>query len=305
LGPGGDGLVILRFNPGRIRNVSRLRNVERHAHSLADIRDILNSMKSLAYMESRKLGRIADAQRAVTEEIVRVAADFLHFHPDLLPAGPAATTVWIVVGTERGFCGNLNQRLLAELRDGRQADDDSVILAVGRKLHATMEIAMPGHRGIEAIEGAGVAEEVPAVLELLVEALDTVQRKHGALSAWCLSHGGDGEMLSRALLPAFRDAAPAAESLPHPPLLNLAPQQLLVDLSDQYLLSALYEILYNSLMNENVQRVAHLGDAVKHLDDQRAILAHKANALRQEEIVEEIEVLLLNSAGFERARGRQ
>jgi len=49
-------------------------------------------------------------------------------------------------------------------------------------------------------------------------------------------------------------------------------------------------------MIENQQRIQHLENAVHHLDDQTEELGRKINALRQEEIIEEIEVILLNAS---------
>jgi len=58
-------------------------------------------------------------------------------------------------------------------------------------------------------------------------------------------------------------------------------------------------MLYNSLMVENLHRMAHLEGAVKHLDDKSAELARQCNALRQEEIIEEIEVILLSGTSLD------
>jgi len=41
--------------------MTRRRTLERHRHSLAEIQGIMNSMKSLAYLETRKLTRFLDA----------------------------------------------------------------------------------------------------------------------------------------------------------------------------------------------------------------------------------------------------
>jgi F-type H+-transporting ATPase subunit gamma len=71
---------------------------------------------------------------------------------------------------------------------------------------------------------------------------------------------------------------------------------LLLELTDHYLFAALNEILYTSLMVENHQRVTHLEGAITHLDDELATLTRQSNALRQEEIIEEIEVILLNTS---------
>ncbi len=73
---------------------------------------------------------------------------------------------------------------------------------------------------------------------------------------------------------------------------------------DHYLFAALHEILYASLNAENHQRVAHLEGAVKHLDDESAELARQCNALRQEEIIEEIEVILLSAASLGERTGK-
>jgi F-type H+-transporting ATPase subunit gamma len=41
---------------------------------------------------------------------------------------------------------------------------------------------------------------------------------------------------------------------------------------------------------------------VQHLDDKSANLLHQSNALRQEEIIEEIEVILLSASSLDESR---
>jgi F-type H+-transporting ATPase subunit gamma len=79
----------------------------------------------------------------------------------------------------------------------------------------------------------------------------------------------------------------------------------MIQLSDHYLFAALNEILYSSLMAENQRRVRHLDGAVDHLDARSAELARQSNARRQEEIIEEIEVILLSAASLEQASPRR
>jgi F-type H+-transporting ATPase subunit gamma len=55
-------------------------------------------------------------------------------------------------------------------------------------------------------------------------------------------------------------------------------------------------------MAENLRRVRHLEGAVRHLDDKSATLQHQSNALRQEEIIEEIEVILLSASSLDENR---
>jgi F-type H+-transporting ATPase subunit gamma len=87
-------------------------------------------------------------------------------------------------------------------------------------------------------------------------------------------------------------APPPQPHRAHPPRLQLAPPAFFAELLDQYLLAALYGLLYESLAAENRQRLAHMEHAINRLDETLAHLALERNALRQEKIVEEIEVIL-------------
>jgi F-type H+-transporting ATPase subunit gamma len=272
--------------------VSGLKGVERHLHSLRDIRAIMNSMKSLAYMEVSKLGRIMPAQRAVTRQIEEAAYDLLAFHPDVLPSVEPALHVCIVLGTERGFCGNLNQQLVEGL--DAECPEAAAIVAIGHKLHGLLETRGQEGERLVLLDGAGVAEEVADILNEIVSELGTLQQEFGTLVVSALYCDARGHPTTREILPPFLQDRQEADAHGHPPQLNVAPGQLLMDLSDQYLYSVLFEILCDSLLNENSRRVSHLGDAVRYLDRQMTQLTHHANALRQEKITEEIEVLLLS-----------
>ena len=75
------------------------RQLDQHRHSLAEIRNIMNAMKNLAYMETRKLDRFLDAQYAVVRGIEAVAADFVTAFPDALPAAQAGNRAYLLVGS--------------------------------------------------------------------------------------------------------------------------------------------------------------------------------------------------------------
>jgi F-type H+-transporting ATPase subunit gamma len=64
-----------------------------------------------------------------------------------------------------------------------------------------------------------------------------------------------------------------------------------------YLFAALHEIFYTSLMAENQRRIQHLEGAIQRLEEKNENLARKSRTLRQEEITEEIEVILLSVEG--------
>jgi F-type H+-transporting ATPase subunit gamma len=273
--------------------MSRRRELDTHRVRLDEIREIMNSMKTLAYMETRKLARFLSAQQAVVTSLETMAADFLHHFPEAMPRSERYTQAYLLMGSERSFCGNFNERLLEQLDTGPDKGHQPLLLAMGQKLHSVMTSE---GRECVALQGASAVEEVEVVLGRLVEAIAALQSQHGPLDLFVLYNGGeDGGSLSRQLLPPFRSAGGSAPPSAQPPLLNETPAEFLVGLTDQYLFAALNAMLYTSLMAENRMRVQHLEGAVHHLEDKVTELKGKSNALRQEEIIEEIEVILLSA----------
>jgi F-type H+-transporting ATPase subunit gamma len=276
--------------------MSRRRSLERHRRSLTEIRDIMNSMKTLAHLEIRKLERFLSAQRAVVRSIEEVATDFLGFHPETLPEAISVNEVYLMVGTERGFCGDFNQALLKHLESSLEAQSSGppTLIVIGRKLHTLVE---EDERVSARIDGTSVAEEVDSLLSRIVSELATLQTKCGVITLYAVYHGGENGVVMHRLLPPFQQCLHLPPGFPHPPVLNLAPADFLIELTDHYLFAALHEVVYASLMAENRRRMTHLEGAVRHLDDESAELARRCNTLRQEEIIEEIEVILLSAAG--------
>ena len=277
--------------------MSRRHDLERHRRGLTDIRGIMNSMKTLAYMETRKLERFLDAQQAVVMSIEEAASDFLGFYPRLLTPLAGGTPVYLLIGTERGFCGDINHRIRAQLETlpGEHRTTDPLLIAVGRKLE-TLLTGDP--RLLTAIDGASVAEDVPDLLSRVVDELTTLQSRHGDLKMSCLYQGSDGEIVSKGLLPPFQALTADSPPFAQPPLLNLSPEYFLAELAEHYLFAALHEILYAALAAENHERVTHLESAVQRVDEETDNLDRQINGLRQEEITEEIEVLLLNASNL-------
>nr|WP_255493734.1 F0F1 ATP synthase subunit gamma [Pseudomaricurvus sp. HS19] len=279
--------------------------MQQHRESLGEIREIMNSMKTLAYMESRKLERYIEAQQAVVTGIETAAADLLHSYPGMLPpASGKPVRAWLVIGSERGFCGDFNQQLLAQLQeqlagpvagiaDGDAAGD--LILVVGQKLQSLLQ---DDPRLVVAVEGASMAEDLASLLQQLVPHLRELQGAHPGLELRALYHSGKGDVVVKPVLPPFVGLAQTGVLNNIPPLLNLSPPVVLGGLAEHYLFALMFQMLYASLHAENHQRLIHMEGAVKHLDERAAELLRQGNVLRQEEITEEIEVILLNAANL-------
>ncbi|MCP9473307.1 MAG: F0F1 ATP synthase subunit gamma [Nitrospira sp.] len=288
--------------------MSKRHELSGRIQALTDIKGILNAMKNLALMEVHKLGRFLSAQQRVVGGIEEAAADFFRFHPALLPSMEGAFPVFLLIGSERGFCGDFNESLLAEFDRCRtkemteKGDPLPLIVTVGHKLAMKIGSLKPD----VVLPGPSVTEEVPSVLVHVVDALHELQRRRPAgtrLDVTVLSHGsGDGNAdrsadNGRAVIVRrpFREFGRLRTLSAHPPLLTMPPIEVATKLLDHYLFAVLHEMFYTSLMAENRRRFQHMDQALQRLEKETGELTRKYFVLRQEEITQEIAVIMLSA----------
>ncbi|MCW8851554.1 MAG: F0F1 ATP synthase subunit gamma [Gammaproteobacteria bacterium] len=279
--------------------MTRRRDIDKHRHSLDEIREIMSSMKNLSFMEIHKISNFLEVQHSVVRHIEMVAADFLSFYPET-PTDTSGTSVdvYLLLGTERGFCGDFNHSLLRHFEAMPIAHDMEKlrIITVGHKLNTLLT---DDTRITVSIDGASVAEEVGNVLNEIVTQLASIQESDGLLNLYVLYHDDAGQLINQQLLPPFRNLQDRNPGEMYTPVLNYEPREFLADLGYHYLFFVLYEIMYTSLMAESRQRMSHLEGAVQNMDEQSEELKRQSNVLRQEEIIEEIEVILLSEASLD------
>ena len=272
--------------------MSKRREVKRRLTALDEIDGIMVAMKNLALLETRKLGAFLATQHRAVASIEAAAQDFLSFYPQAPAHTDDVQQLLLVIGSERGFCGDFNEALLQPISAAAR-QEETLLVAVGRRLEAKLQ----GDKRIVAfVEGPSVGEEVQATLVRLVKVLGELQQQRPE-EVWRISalyHDDEsGEPRTRQLLPL---AAPTGKSVySHAPLLNLEPAQFLSQLTGQYLYAALHEVFYASLMAENRKRLEHMDSAIRRLEKDEAKLRLRYNALRQEEIIEEIEIIMLSA----------
>jgi F-type H+-transporting ATPase subunit gamma len=270
-----------------------------HIAQMEEIRSILNSMKNLALIEIHKLGRFQTMQGQAVANIENAALDFLDFY-HLPVVDENVTPICILVGAERGFCGDFNESLINAVA----VDVYSGIIAIGSRL--CNRLVDNPLEVIASIAGANVAEEVPAILNRLIDTISSLPVAKSdinkatiavpSLQLTVIYHDSiPGQITRRQILPPFPRQQRRKIRYGNPPILNLEPSEFFSNLVDHYLFAVLHEIFYISLMAENQRRIQHLEGAVKHLDDETVNLRRKSQIYRQEEITEEIEVILLNS----------
>ena len=270
--------------------MSTLAKQQHHLDALHDIRDIMAALKNISLTESQRLRRFLASQQRMMDGIEQAMGDFLDHYPQTLPGGGTAPDIILLIGSERGFCGDFNEALLRHL--DAAAPHERHLVAVGEKLNAKLE---ESRVDAETVAGLATVEDVPEVLLAVIEKLRALTARHGLLQLTIVHHHYDGRTLEVRRQQPFRDLAAAGVRRGYPPLLNVAPASFFSQLLDHYLFAVLHGVLYSSLAAEHQQRLHHLQGAIEHIDRQCAVLAQRYNTLRQELITEEIELILLSA----------
>jgi F-type H+-transporting ATPase subunit gamma len=266
---------------------------------IGDLKGVLVAMKNLALMESRKVVRFIENAHQSVETLDGIGADFLTFYPALPPL--ASRTVFLTLGSERGFCGDFNDAivttLLSQLTDSKLKE--ALVIAVGARLGERLPGRLAGleegHSPLancELVSGASFAEEVGTVMRSLADKLQHMS----ALKLTVIYHdAADGKV--RILEPLARLKSNGIKHSSRPQL-NLDADEFSIRFIESYLFSILQYAFYGSLLCENLSRTRHLEDAVRRMEQRELELKRKTNAVRQEEITEELEIIMLTSGNL-------
>ncbi|HWB85248.1 MAG TPA: F0F1 ATP synthase subunit gamma [Bryobacteraceae bacterium] len=276
--------------------MSRRREIEASVRGYREIRDILNAMKNMARMEVHRLGRFLVTQQRVVSGIEAAGSDFVTFYPALFPQDEPSHEIHLLLGSERGFCGDFNERLLSAF-GRRGVGGQTEVVVLGSKLRGKLPRDL---RVAAFLESASAVEEVEGVLVQLMDTLSGLANSRGTtrpLRVIVFHHRAQGEDVQVSVLQPFGQPGASPRRFINPPRLYLDPVVFANGLVEQYLFARLHELLFTSLMVENQIRVQHMDSAAQRLERKSAELLRRRNTLRQEEITEEIEVIML-SAGM-------
>lgn len=275
--------------------MSQRRKLKQKMQQLADIRDIMDAMKNLAMVEVLKLKNRLVNQQQMVLDLERMAADFLDFHPYSAARDSSGPDVWVLFGSERGFCGDFNDALTRNLDQHLQQSGGTrdILLPVGGKLQRRLQNRP---EEVRFINGPDVTEDVGLMLNNIVDHIGQLQSEFNSVNVHVMFHHADnGQVICNLLIPPFRDFEEQKESSGVAPLLNMEPGDFFITLVDEYLYTALHEVAYMSLLSENYQRIQHMTVALQRLNERTNELRRHYHIHRQEEITEELEVILLNA----------
>lgn len=277
--------------------MSQRRRLKQLLQQLSETRDILDAMKNLALVEINKLDRRLANQQDMVLDLELMAADLLHFYPYPFSQERGHRDIWLLFGSERGFCGDFNDSIIDNLyKQLNVQNGPPLLIPIGTRLCHRLEDDT--HMAC-LVEGADVTEEVTRILNTIILRINELQTQYGLCHVYALFHHTETGLLTcRQLLPPFKQLRGTPGRHNTPPVMNIAPDMLYRSLVDHYLFTALHEIAYMSLMAENYSRIQHMTGALQRLDERVDDVMRKYHIHRQEEITEEIEVILLNATNI-------
>jgi len=271
--------------------MAKWREVGRRIDALGEISVILTAMRSLAFIEVRRLADSVGYGRDMVAAIETAIADLSTHFPGDLPSQETEFEVLVALGSERGLCGDLNDAVAAALGQEAMVPGDQ-LLAVGARLGQLLDERGIAHR---TLPGPAVAEDMPQALAGIVAAIGDLTRTRGRpLFGLRVVHMDDrGSMLTRVILPL--PALPRVAHWRSRPDTLLKPRPLYAALIDHYVFTALQVALRTSLLAENRKRLDQMGAALDRLKERLEALGRDRRRARQEAITEEIEVILLGA----------
>ncbi|MCE9684797.1 F0F1 ATP synthase subunit gamma [Shewanella sp. AS16] len=259
-----------------------------------ELDDIVGSMRNLARMELIRLKKAVNHQQQVYEACLQALSLVAHFHPGLaagthgtvlnsrdtqsIEPGAVGRPVLLILGSERGFCAGFNEQLVRAYET--EAVSDWRICTVGSRLGRRLGGTEPGL----VLAGPGTLDEVADCAQQVLTSLLAAPRP-AAISLLCQSQQGIGRQRLYPVQP---------QMLPRPPAslqLQLPAGDLYRELQWHCLQQGMVQHMLTSLLMENHQRLEQMERAKSHLEELSQGMQLDLNRLRQQEIIEEIEVL--------------
>lgn len=261
--------------------MSQRREIEARLALFDDLSGILGAMRSFALAELRRIHQREAAQQQVVQSLAAVM-------DDLAVAGPATPAVTgndigLLFGSVRGFCGSFNEDVAAFWRDPSSQPEPLVV--IGERLH---DMIAPQPRLIRvagANGGLDAAATIDRILAAVTELRTASQQEWGLVACIRDEQGARKQRLWP--LPALNRTNTAYPPLTYAPLAEVAS-----GVAQHYLFHSLLALLLRSIRVENHMRLLQMENALRHLQDGGEELQRQRNRLRQEEIVEEIELMI-------------
>ena len=258
--------------------MSQRQSIEARLRLYGELNGILGAMRNFALAELHRVSHREESQQEIVGALSRSLSDLAPFRP---PHAPPRTDVWLLLGSVRGFCGSFNEDVVRCWESAGVAQQP--VITIGERLAS----AMPPHVEPFLVAGAEGGLDAASAVDRILEAFASARRATGQACGLVACLREEEGARTQRLLPL--PLAPAREGVP--PLTNEPPAAVAAGVAEHYLFHQMLALLLRSIRVENHQRLMQMENALRHLEQGSEALNRQRNRLRQEEIVEEIEVM--------------
>jgi F-type H+-transporting ATPase subunit gamma len=266
----------------------RLADIGTRIEGIRQLGAVVNAMRGIAAARAQQ----ARGQLAAVDSYAATIAQAIGRTLALLPAtrsgavGRPARSALVLFCAEQGFAGAFSERILDAVATDLPASELFLIGARGnavaaeRGVHAAWNSPMPSH-----------SLGVPKLADRICEALYTriaageINRLDAVFSRWQPGHGIHIER--RRLFPLEMSDFPKPTNA-NAPLLNLASETLLIELTADYVYAQLCNTALHAFAAENEARMEAMAAARSQIERQLSALQATQRIVRQEEITAEI-----------------
>ena len=286
-----------------------LEHLTRQEQTLASIRGVVRTMKTLAALNAAPYERAASAIDGYRRTVRQGFAAFAHRMGGRVPIDELAAQgqVLVAFGSDHGFCGNYNEAVARATRDrialpGTRAP---VVLCVGAKLEAAL---LDG--GIAIAQRLTPPASVDGIARLASQVVSLIERQADgqplAGLAVSLVHTrrlerGERGVVTTPLLPLERALLEAPRPWPERALpdFSMAPAALLASLLHHHIFASVFHASAEAMVTENAARLALMQQAEQSVDERLDAVRRQASGVRQDQVTEELMDIVIGH--FERS----
>jgi F-type H+-transporting ATPase subunit gamma len=270
--------------------VPRLPELQARIQALGKLGEVVSALRTVSAARVQQAHAILDAIRDHTEIIREALASAVRMAgvPSRASDTSVGAGVIIALGSEHGFVGAFNERLLDIAAGQRHPGDDlfvvgarATLLATERRDSVAWSCQMPSQVGGVDEVALRLAERVSLVGgQRRVERVSLVYTR--------LSAGAGARVVTEPLLPFDMQPYRAEETHRPKAISNLAPLPLIDGLVDELLFAQLAHAATESFASENAARLGVMQAAIDNVNGKLDDLGRLERELRQEEITTEL-----------------
>ncbi len=271
----------------------RASELQTRIHGLAQLGEVVGALRSVSAARVQQAHAVLDSVRqytAVIRDALAEAARGVVFPswPPRSSDAPGRGGCVVAFGSEHGFVGGFNERVLTHAAMQRQAGDE--LLVVGSRA-----VLVAGERRHEMSWSCPMASQVGAVDEVTLRVAEQIGRSGGlhetarVILVYTRSSGGaTWRIVTETLLPFdIRPYLPSRVDRPTP-LSNLPPADLLDGLIGELLFAQLAHAATESFASESAARLGAMESAADNIASKLEDLIRAEREMRQEEITTEL-----------------